>query len=279
MGEGGEEGFWYHEKLPSDIPKMGGIMRSNRIVPGWSWMVILLLLPAQAGAFGYTFEEDAYVNLWPAYSNGSNPVQFSLQHYYQSGYIYSANMRGGYAFAKRACAYASLLYHGNDEAMIRMSEPEGKIYLSPYLQKDGRPFSLSVAAGASIPEYGDYFTAVRGPVANRKVHLSGELPVTRKWGDRVDATLAPTLVYSDGLYVDGINCGLRLVPIPKVALVGEFPVLFSNPYDYDPLWAAGVQLHVGPHSLTGFMTNASGFTISNLLRGTKERFAGFRFTF
>jgi hypothetical protein len=236
------------------------------------------MAPARAFSFGYSFEEEGYVNLWPAYTEGTLPVQFSLQHYYLKGNIFSANMRGGVSIKPWVRVYADFLYHGSDESQIRMMEPEGKLYLTPLIQKNGKPFSLSLALGASYPDYGDYYALLRGPLANRKLHFSVEVPATRKLGDHLDLTVAPMLITSDGQTVSAISTGVRIIPIRWAALVGEVPILMNNPYDYLQPWAVGIQVHVGPHSVTGFVTNVGGFTLANVLKGTDDRFFGFRFT-
>lgn len=238
-----------------------------------------LFLTTSAYPFGNPIEEVPYVTLWPAYTAGTRHVQASLQHFFYKGYIQSANFRLGYPLSERFRVYAGYFYHGNIESQIRMGEPEVKFYWSPLRQKDEKPLSLSLAVGASYPRLGDYFSTIRGTFKDRKAFLSAELPVTRKFGDGFDFTLSPVLLADDGDYIDGVMGGGRYTPFAKFAVIVEGSVLFSNPYDYRTPWGLGLQYQIGPHTVTGFFTNTDGITLSNLMRGTGEHYAGFRFDY
>jgi hypothetical protein len=202
-----------------------------------------------------------------------------MEHFFDKGYIQSANFRMGYPLSERVRIYGGYFYHGTMEAQARIVEPEAKLYWSPLRQKDEKPLSLSLAVGASYPHYGDGYAADRGNFHNDKAFISLELPVTRTFGEKFDSTVSPILLANDGYCISGVMVGGRYIPFGKFAVMAEASVLFSNPYDYKTPWGAGLQYQMGPHTVSVFYTNANGIMLSNLMRGTTDHYEGFRFTY
>ena len=247
----------------------------------WLWSIVFLFgLTSSTYPFAMSLEQEPFINSLSPKMSDKGDFTIHIQHYFLESNVASLAVRLGYVLADDIEMYATGRYHATDTGDTKFVGREIDIlYLQSFLKEDQESWiDLSLEFGAGSRR--EKFTQEEVTLDTRNF-FQAHLLTGRTFGNIFYAMVSPDLVYDAEAQESytAVTGALKLIIKGSVALTAELSSLMNNPLDWEDPWSAGIQFHIGPHILTLFVANTSGFTASQILQGTKNIYGGFRFAF